>query len=334
MDTSKRASEYEFFDQKAGMEDILKWIQEGLYAKPKRLPTQLLFDKRGAQLYEAITQLPDNSLAGIENGILRSNRVKLSKFAELKSVLIKFGRGNLTKTRILLDTFEPQSYIPCDYACEPLVEYARGLYNRYINVNVYPVCTDSFTNFRIPSGLVSDERVIVFLGSDLGIFSYDEAASFLRGLIETIGDGGVVLLGADLREDPSSIHNSYNDLRGVAARFNLNILSHVNRMTGANFDPEKFHHRATYDVKLQRVEMSLASVTKQVVSIGSKELVLEKDEPIVTADYYTFTDNEMTRLASEPGWDIIHTWKNSKDQFCVQVLQRNDDNLMTLDKHD
>lgn len=333
MDTNKRVSEYEFFDQKAGMEGILNWIQEGLYAEPKRLPTQLLFDKRGAQLYEAITQLPENSLAGIENGILRSNRAKLSQFAEPKSVLIKFGRGNLTKTRILLDTFEPQSYIPCDYACEPLVQYARGLYNRYIHVNVYPVCTDNFTDFRIPTGLVSDERVIVFLGSDLGIFSYDDAASFLRGLIETIGDGGVVLLGADLRQDAPAIHKTYNDLRGVAARFNLNILSHVNRLTGANFDLEKFHHKATYNVKLQRIEMNLVSVNRHVVCIGGEELVLEKDEPIVTADYYTFTDNEMTRLASEAGWDTLYTWKDSKDRFCVQVLQRNDDNVMTLDKH-
>ncbi|MXX95982.1 MAG: L-histidine N(alpha)-methyltransferase [Gammaproteobacteria bacterium] len=332
MDMSKRVSEYEFFDQKFGMEGILDWIQEGLYAKPKRLPTQLLFDKRGAQLYETITQLPENSLAGIENGILRSNRPKLSQFAESRSVLIKFGRGNLTKTRILLDTFEPQSYIPCDYACEPLVEYAQGLFNRYMNVNVYPVCIDNFTNFRIPTGLVADERVIVFLGSDLGIFSYNQAVSFLRGLIETIGDGGIALIGADLRQDPPAIHKTYNDLRGVAARFNLNILEHVNRMTGANFDLAQFRHQATYDEKLQRVELSLVCIAKHVVSIGGEELVLENDEQIVTADYYTFTDNEMTSLASSTGWDTIHTWKDSKDRFCVQVLQRNDANLMTLDK--
>lgn len=334
MDTHKRVSEYEFFDQKAGMEGILHWIQEGLFAERKRLPTQLLFDKRGAQLYEAITQLPENSLAGIENGILRSNRAKLNQFADHKSVLIKFGRGNLTKTRILLDTFEPHSYIPCDYACEPLVQYARGLYNRYIHVNVYPVCTDNFTEFRIPNGLISDERVIVFLGSDLGIFTHAEAASFLRGLIETIGDGGVVIVGADVRDDAPAILKTYNDLRGVSAMFNLNILSHVNRLTGANFKLENFYHEATYDVNLQRIEMNLVSLARHVVCIGGEELVLEKDEPIVTADYYTFTDTELIHLASEAGWDTMHTWKDSKDRFCVQVLQRHDDNLMTLDKQD
>ena len=329
-DISKRTSEYEFFDQKTGPQDILRWIQEGLDTEPKFLPSQLLFDKRGAELYEAITQLPENSLAGIENSILRSNRIRLNQFADTQSSLIKFGRGNLTKTQILLETLDPQSYIPCDYACEPLVGYAKGIYNRYMTVNVYPVCIDNFTNFKIPDGTVSDERIIVFLGSDLGIYSYEQASSFLRNLLNTVGNGGVVLLGADVRQDARSIHKSYNDLRGVAARFNLNILNHVNRLTGSNFDPSNFFHRALYDEKLQRVEMCVVSNCEQIISLAGSELVLKKDEPIVTCCYFTFSDHNIARLSNETGWDTIHTWKDSKDQFCIQVLQRNDHNVLTL----
>ena len=51
------------------------------------------------------------------------------------------------------------------------------------------------------------------------------------------GDGGALLIGVDLQKDPAVIHDAYNDSAGVTARFNLNMLRHLNREFGSDFEP-------------------------------------------------------------------------------------------------
>ena len=77
-----------------------------------------------------------------------------------------------------------------------------------------------------------------------------------------------LLLGADLVKDHDVLHRAYNDGKGVTAQFNLNLLDRINVELGANFDRERFMHKAPFDHEQSRIEMQLVSQCDQSVFIA------------------------------------------------------------------
>ena len=59
--------------------------------------------------------------------------------------------------------------------------------------------------------------------------------------------GDRLLLGTDLRKDREILDAAYNDLAGVTAEFNRNMLRVLNAELGADFIPERFAHHAFYN---------------------------------------------------------------------------------------
>ena len=52
---------------------------------------------------------------------------------------------------------------------------------------------------------------------------------------------------------------AYNDRAEMTAKFNLNLLSRINRDLGGEFDIKKFNHYAFYNKNKERIEMHLVS---------------------------------------------------------------------------
>ena len=66
--------------------------------------------------------------------------------------------------------------------------------------------------------------------------------------------GGGLLIGVDLQKDPDVIEAAYNDSSAVTAQFNLNLLARTNRELGADFDLQRWRHRAIYNAEAGRIE--------------------------------------------------------------------------------
>ena len=105
------------------------------------------------------------------------------------------------------------------------------------------------------------------------------------------GTGGGLLIGIDLQKDPRTIEAAYNDARGVTAEFNLNLLRRINRELDADFDVDQFRHRARYDERLGRIQMSLVSRRPQRVSTVAAASAFEfaAGEPIITEYSHKYT---------------------------------------------
>ena len=99
-------------------------------------------------------------------------------------------------------------------------------------------------------------------------------------------DSGGLLIGVDLQKDQNVIEAAYNDKAGVTAEFNLNLLAHINRETGANFDLSRWRHRAIYNAEAGRIEMYLISATDQTVRIQDREFRFRAGEKILTEHSY------------------------------------------------
>ena len=93
-----------------------------------------------------------------------------------------------------------------------------------------------------------------------------------------------LLLGADRVKDTEILNAAYNDVEGITAQFNLNVLNVINRELNADFDLNKFAHFACYEEDLQQIEMYLVALDEQQVSFGAlnREVRLKAGERILT----------------------------------------------------
>jgi uncharacterized SAM-dependent methyltransferase len=165
-------------------------------------------------------------------------------------------------------------------------------------------------------------NIVYFPGSTIGNFEHAAAMELLRVMHHEAGDGGALLIGVDLQKDPDVIEAAYNDAAGVTAEFNLNVLEHLNRDYGANFDLDEFQHSANYDPEEGRVVIELVSQTDQVVEVGDKAFDIAGGEAILTEYSHKYTLDGFAAMAKETGFTVEKIWTDDNRQFSVQFLTR------------
>jgi dimethylhistidine N-methyltransferase len=298
-------------------------IRHGLQSTPKTLPPKLFYDARGARLFERICGLPEYYLTRAELEILRDRAPEIATCVGPDSVLLEYGAGAGVKVRYLLDQLEtPAAYVPIDISGEQLESVAAGFAADYPGLAVVPVWADYTAPFTLPQLPASARRrVAYFPGSTIGNFHPREAVAFLRGIAGTVGQGGGLVLGADLRKDPLILHAAYNDQQGVTAAFNLNVLTRLNRELGATFDLSLFRHYAFYNPVVGRIEMHLVSLAEQTVCVGGEPVGFTRGETIWTESSYKYDGEQLARMAREAGFAIRRSWTDGKRRFGVLYLE-------------
>src|SRR5207237_5511018 len=148
---------------------------------------------------------------------------------------------------------------------------------------VVGLMADYQRELRLPPHHEGGARLALFLGGTIGNEEDDRAVRLLSRIRAHIDRGDALLLGANLVTDPAVIEAAYNDAQGVTAEFNRNILRAVNRLSGSDFDPELFQHRAPYVEAKERIEMWLHARRPLRIDLGRMggELVLRDGEVIL-----------------------------------------------------
>src|SRR5215470_15418342 len=86
----------------ASAEEVLR----GLRSPQKELPCKLFYDHIGSELFEQITALDEYYPTRAELRILRESAREIAERLGSDSLLIEYGSGSSTKTRLLLDRLE------------------------------------------------------------------------------------------------------------------------------------------------------------------------------------------------------------------------------------
>ncbi len=276
----------------------------GLRAPHKHLPCRLLYDARGAELFERICTVDAYYPTRTELALLRANLMTIAHHVGPHARVIEPGSGEGIKTRELLRALEsPSCYVPIDVAAEQLQRTATALRLEHPGVDVQPVTADYTQPFTIPPPLRAWDRTLVFFpGSTIGNFDPAEAHAFLATFARLAGPRGLLLLGADATRDPAVLVRAYDDELGVTAAFNKNVLAHVNRVHGATFELDAFGHRAMWNAAASRVEMHLVSTRQQLVRVDHDAIAFRPDEPIVTEHCYKHAPAAMQALLASAGW--------------------------------
>jgi dimethylhistidine N-methyltransferase len=165
------------------------------------------------------------------------------------------------------------------------------------------------------------QKLAYFPGSTIGNFYPDQAIDFMHNVASLVGPGGGFLIGIDLQKDSAVLNQAYNDQKGITAAFNLNILSHINRVYQADFVESQFEHHAFYNQQAGRIEMHLVSKQDQIVTINGIAFNFYKDEYILTEVSYKYTIERFGEMADQAGLNIRKIWLDSQNYVGVLYLE-------------
>lgn len=309
-------------DLKPNNKQFLQDVMSGLKSSPKSLPCKYLYDQRGSELFDEICELDEYYLTRAEDEIIKRHAREMAVQLGAGVQLVEYGSGSSTKTRALLDELiEPAAYVPVDISREHLDNTAQALSEVYRHIEIMPVCADFTKPFALPSPRKTPTHAAVFFpGSTIGNFMRAEVLLMLSQIADMCGRGGGLLIGVDLQKDIDVIESAYNDSQGITAEFNLNLLQHINRELDGDFDLEKFEHRAIYDHVENRVEISLASLCDQDVTICDELVRFDEQEQIITEYSHKYTIEDFAKLAAEVGLTLRKSWTDENELFALLHL--------------
>ncbi|KAH0598911.1 hypothetical protein MHUMG1_03023 [Metarhizium humberi] len=205
--------------------------------RARKLPTLLLYDERGLQLFEDITYLDEYYLTNDEIELLKKHSVEIAATIPDGAMVIELGSGNLRKVCLLLQAFEDArksiDYYALDLSKKELERTLSHVPDfKYVCCHGLLGTYDDGTVWLKQPSIVDRPKCILHLGSSIGNFHRDEAAEFLQSYADILKPQDSMVVGLDSCGNPDKIYHAYNDSKGITHEFILNGLINANRIYG------------------------------------------------------------------------------------------------------
>ncbi len=304
-------------------------VDNGLSASPKQLLSKYFYDEIGDALFVKIMNMPEYYLTNCEYEIFTQQAkdiINAFDVADKPLDLIELGAGDGTKTIELLKELQGKkdfTYMPIDISQNALDLLSARLAKEVPDINVKPLQGDYFS---VLGDIQSSDncKVILFLGSNIGNMLDHNARRFINQLSDRMSPKDKLLLGVDLKKDPSIILPAYNDAQGITKTFNLNLLARINKELGGNFDIEQFDHRPRYNEEEGRAESYIESLADQDVTIEAtgKTYHFDKGERIHMEISRKYDNDTVNDIISETGLYIKQKFTDSKNYYADFLLEK------------
>jgi len=289
----------------------------GLSARPRTLSPRWFYDRRGSELFEAITALPEYYLTRAEYNILLHHAADIARIAGAGRALIELGSGSSVKTPLLLNALAPSVYVPIDISGEFLHQSVAALAKRFPALSIHPLIADFMYPFALPAPVRNLPRVGYFAGSTIGNMSVAVAVEFLRTTARTLGEDALLLIGIDRVKDAKRLIAAYDDAQGVTARFNLNLIHRINRELQGTMPVAAFRHVALWNDYEARIEMHLEAVCDIEFTVAGELFSLAEGETIHTENSLKYGPREARTLLRAGGWSPIAEWTDPEGLFTL-----------------
>nr|WP_235962643.1 L-histidine N(alpha)-methyltransferase [Jannaschia marina] len=301
--------------------ELLADARETLRRPQKALSPKWFYDRRGSELFEEITELPEYYPTRTEAAILKENAARLAGLVPRGGALVELGSGASVKTRTLLGAGEHfGAYVPIDISEDFLLSTADDLRARYPGLAIRPVVGDFTGSVNLPDDVITLSKIGFFPGSTIGNLDPLEAVALLARARAWPAVEGFIL-GADLVKPAPDLIAAYDDAAGVTAAFNLNVLNRLNDEAQANFDLSEFRHEARWCEDPARIEMHLVSERAQTVRLGEDVITFREGESIHTESCRKYTAETLEALAAAAGWRVEEMLTDDAARFAVAVLR-------------
>jgi L-histidine N-alpha-methyltransferase len=300
--------------------DVRRYLQE----RPRQLPSRFLYDALGSALFDAICHLPWYRITRAEMELLRRHGPAIGRALGPRGRVVELGCGNGEKLATLL------THVDLPRVHAHLVDLSETALAHAVQALAAIEAPIRVTTHRATyeDGLAAlpasdaPPTLLAFLGSNIGNFDPPGAATFLRRMRAALRAGDHLLLGVDLVKPERDLLLAYDDPLGLTAAFDKNLLLRLNGELGADFDLDRFDHRAVWNRRDARVEMHLVSKVAQDVAIPEAGLRfrLERGETIWTESSYKFEIEGIRRLVEPAGFVPKDQWIDESARFALTLF--------------
>lgn len=313
----------------------------------RQIASEYFYDAYGSTLYSLITQLNEYypfmqefKLLKQRSSDIRSTIINHSKRhdSSLSTIhLIELGCGDGGKIQALLKPWiqsrddVPFLYHPVDIskcAVDSLTQllektFGKTIVQQYIN----PVCStfdDMYERLQIDFKGI---RVVMLMGSTIGNFSSfgptnikngDDAPvmKLLSSIRQNLQAGDWFVCAFDMCKSIETLIQAYNDIKGVTAAFNYNLLARLNRELNFNFDVVNYRHYATYNPLKREVQSWLISLKTQKVTDHQRfTMELQPYDAIQTELSTKYTYEDIQALMKKNSMRIIECFSTDDEQL-------------------
>ena len=113
------------------------------------------------------------------------------------------------------------------------------------------------------------------------------------------------------------ILDAYNDLAGITASFNLNLLNRINEELDANFNIEAFKHWESYNPVSGSTNSYIVSKKKQTVRINALQQDFHFDawEAMEVELSQKYSVSEVEKIAGATGFKVAKHFFDSQNYF-------------------
>jgi L-histidine N-alpha-methyltransferase len=297
--------------------DVLNGLAEPIPA----IPARWLYDRRGSELFDAITRLPSYYPTRTETALMIARMPEIASAIGSVEAVVEFGAGSQTKTPLLLGALHPRAYVPIDISGDYLKDSAATLDENHQRIDVYPVVADFTRPFDLPPEIHGLSRLGFFPGSTIGNFVPRSATDLLRHFRDILGTGSKLLIGMDRIKPVGRLIAAYDDPEGVTAEFNCNLLHRINRELGADIPAEAFAHEARWNDMLSRIEMHLVARRDVDFSIEGRPFSFARGESIHTENSHKYGPRGGRMLLLAGGWTPLNEWADADGDFSVVLAE-------------
>ena len=302
-------------------------VLAGLQTRPRAIPARWLYDRRGSELFEDITDLPEYYPTRAETAILKRICPQLPGLIGQGRAVVEFGSGSSTKTPILLSAVDPSAYVPIDISGEFLRQSSRELSTAFPDLLVLPFEADFMRPLTLPRTIADTPKLGFFPGSTIGNMVPSTAVDLLRAMHASLGVGAMLLIGMDRIKDEDILTRAYDDAAGVTAAFNLNLLDRINRELDGDISVDAFRHRALWNNDLGRIEMHLEAERDMAFTVAGHRFGLAPGETIHTENSHKYGARDARLLMQSGGWTPIAEWTDPDDMFAVYLAEARPERL-------
>ena len=288
----------------------------GLCATTPHVAPKFLYDALGSKLFEAITELPEYYPTRTEAAIFARHGAAMAERIGDVGTLVDLGAGNCAKAARLFGLLRPARYVAVDISVDFLREALLRLAAQHPAIEMRGYGLDFSQRLALPPGALRGRPVFFYPGSSIGNFAPPEALALLRQVREQ-ADGGGLLIGVDLVKPREVLEAAYDDALGVTAAFDLNLLRHLNREIGSDFDPVQWRHVALYDAARSRIEMHLEARSALTVRWRGGERGFASGERLHTENSYKYTPAAFAGLLAQAGFAASTRWLDDREWFAV-----------------
>jgi L-histidine N-alpha-methyltransferase len=296
-------------------------VLAGFAMRPRAIPARWFYDHAGSGLFEKITDLPEYYPTRTETALLAAHCGEVGRIVGPGRAVVEFGSGSSTKTPHLLAAIEPAAYVPIDISGEFLRESAKALAADFPKLPIVPLEADFTRPIVPPDGIKRLPKLGFFPGSTIGNMVARTAVNLLRAMVETLGEGSMLLIGMDRVKSPDVLIPAYDDAAGVTAAFNLNLLGRINRELQGDIPVDAFRHRALWNDDEGRIEMHLEAMRDVAFSVCGQRFAMAAGETIHTENSHKYGPREARLLLRAGAWTPIREWTDPDGLFAIILAE-------------